>query len=126
MTVYGFPKWQKLRNIPSDYFYKLNIHLFTSFFVDYNRLPVIHFIEKYREFYRSEPSQFAFQGYDVGLYFISALRQYGRGLSACLPHHSADLLQSTYRFARGNETDGYENRAVFLINYTPTFEIVRK
>ena len=124
VKVYGFPKWQKFKNIPIDYFYRLNIHIFTPYYVDYSQRDVKRFVNDYRHYYRSEASQYSFQGYDIGLYFLKALKKYGVDFKYCLPNLEVDLLQSNYRFIQQSSVDGFDNKSVFLINYTQDFDIV--
>lgn len=124
VKVYGFPRWQKFKNIPIEYFYRLNVHVFTPFFVDYTKRDVKFFVNDYRHFYRSEPSQYSFQGYDIGLYFLKALKKYGIDFKYCLKNHDIDLLQSNYKFIQQSSVDGFDNKSVFLINYTQDFDIV--
>lgn len=124
VKVYGFPKWQRFKNIPiQDYYYKLNLHLFTPFYVDYTRNNVKRFVDKYRRYYRSEPSQYSFQGYDIGLYFLKAIKTYGVDFKFCLKNLDVDLLQSKYRFEQDRSRDGFENKSVYLIHYTPDYDI---
>jgi len=125
VKVYGFPRWQRFKNVPVDYFYKLNINLFTTYFVDYNRKDVKSFIDNYRHYFRAEASQYSFQGYDIGLYFLKALKSYGVDFKYCLPNLKVDLLQSKYRFIQNSSVDGFDNKSIFLIRYTPDFDIVK-
>lgn len=124
VKVYGFPKWQKFKNVPIDYFYRLNINIFTPYYVDYLQKDVKFFVNDYRHFYRSEPSQYSFQGYDIGLYFLKALKKYGVDFKYCLPNLDVDLLQSNYKFIQQSSVDGFDNKSVFLINYTQDFDII--
>lgn len=124
VKVYGFPKWQKFKNVPIDYYYKLNLHLFTPFYVDYTRKDVKTFVNDYRHYYRSEASQYSFQGYDIGLYFLKSMKKYGVDFKYCLPSMRIDLLQSNFRFEQRSSTDGFENESIFLIHYTSDFDIL--
>jgi len=123
VKVYGFPKWQKFKNVPVEYYYRLNLHLFTPFYVDYTRKDVKEFVDDYRYFYRAEASQYSFQGYDIGLYFLKALKKYGVDFKYCLPSMKVKLLQSNYRFEQRSNVDGFENESIFLIHYTSDFDI---
>ncbi|GHT72235.1 hypothetical protein FACS189456_0170 [Bacteroidia bacterium] len=116
-VVYGNNKWRKFENIELDNFYHLNLQLATPYFVDYSAEPVIDFIEQYRQQYKTEPSQFAFQGYDVALYFVSAIYQYGRQFEKCLPQLQVELLQSTYQFEAKQTYLYHENQGAFLLRY---------
>jgi len=125
VKVYGFPRWQRFKNVPIDYFYKLNVNLFTPYFVNYNRKDVKRFVDDYRHYYRSEASQYSFQGYDIGLYFLKALKNYGIDFKYCLQNLNVDLLQSNYRFVQSNSVDGFDNQSIYLIRYTQDFDIVQ-
>lgn len=125
ISIYGFPSWQKFRNVQVDYLYNLQLHLFTPFFVNYGNPLVKSFITKYRHEFRSEPSQYSYQGYDVMLYFLTAMQKYGIDFKFCISNHKADLLQSKFSFEQNNALSGFENRAVHAIKYTKNYEIVR-
>ncbi len=122
-TVYGPARWQTMRNIPTDYFYKLNLNVFTPFFVDYTRPSVKRFIVEYRDLYRAEPSQYSYLGYDVGLYFILAMKNYGVDFNQCLYSHRLFLLQSDFWFGNVNTQSAFQNERQFIINYTGDFDV---
>lgn len=124
ISVYGLPRWQRFKNIQVDYFYELNLHLFTPFYVDYKRTEVKSFVAKYRDSFRVEPSQFAFQGYDIMFYFLTAMQSYGIDFQFCINNHKRSLLQSDYKFRQTNSIHGYENHLVNIIRYMPNFDIV--
>ncbi|HNV51612.1 MAG TPA: hypothetical protein PKM28_01865, partial [Tenuifilaceae bacterium] len=124
-TVYGPARWQKMKNIPTDYFYKLNLNIFTPFFVDYTRTDVKNFIVEYRNLYRSEPTQYSYLGYDVGLYFISAMKNYGVNFNECLNSYRTNLLQSEFWFKESRPSALIQNHQQFIINYNSNFEVLR-
>lgn len=123
ISVYGLPRWQRFRNVQVDYYYKLQLHLFSPFFLDYASSDLKSFINKYRDVYRSEPTQFSFQGYDVFYYFLSAMKRFGPDFKFCISHHKVSLLQSEFDFKQINSISGFENRAVYMIKYNKNFEI---
>ncbi len=125
ISIYGFPRWQRFRNVQLDYYYQLQLHLFAPFFVDYTDSSVKNFIEKYRETFRAEPNSYAFQGYDVMFYFLNALKKYGEEFLYCLPQHRMNLLRSSYHFERNNQKGGLENRTIYNLRYSKNFEISR-
>jgi LysM repeat protein len=120
--VYGPSRWRRLKNVPSDYLFALNTCIFSPFYVDYSRADVKNFIAKYRETYRDEPSQFSYLGFDVGYYFISALKEFGPDFSNCLSTFPMQLLQSEFKF---NLVDkGYMlNDGLYFIRYNPDFTL---
>lgn len=125
ISLYGFPRWQRFRSVQIEYYYQLQLHLFTPFFVNFAQPRVRNFIASFREHFRAEPSQFAYQGYDVVFYFLSAMKEYGPDFQYCLKHHKPNLLQSEFAFSQVNQISGYENRAIHMIRYTKGFDIIK-
>jgi LysM repeat protein len=124
IVVYGTNKWRKFGNIELETFYNLNLHIATPYFVDYEAEHVISFVKIYRNRYKTEPSQLAFQGYDVAKYFVEAIYRYGVDFEACLPANDVLLMQSVYRFATSSYRY-HNNKDGILIRYDPeTMKIV--
>lgn len=74
ITLFGLPRWRNFETIEVDYFHRMNLHLSLPYFVDYTRENVKDFLMKYRALYNSEPTPFAFQGYDVTMHAYEILR----------------------------------------------------
>lgn len=53
----------------------INLNIISPFYVDYTDTIVKSFSEKYRERYYTEPSEFAVNGFEQAIYFISAYNQ---------------------------------------------------
>lgn len=123
IEVYGFPRWQKFRNVQTDYFYQLELKLFTPFYIDYSKPKVKAFIADYRDAFRAEPTQYAFQGYDVAFYFLTAMKKYGVDFMYCINNLKVDLLQSEFNFVKKDIMSGYENNSIRMIRYTKDYEI---
>ena len=121
----GLSRWQRFRNIDPEYFFNLNLSIATPFFIDYHKADMKNFILKYRDTYKTEPGQMAIHGYDVGMYFLSALKYYGKNFQNCIYNHNPDLLQADYRFVKWYETSGYENIGVVIIKYYDGYNIFR-
>jgi hypothetical protein len=68
MTVYGPARWQKMKNVPPDYLFKLNARVFTPFYVDYSREEVKRLLPV-RDRYRAEPTSFQ-SGLYVGIFTL--------------------------------------------------------
>ena len=101
--VYGPARWMRMKNIPSEYLYKTNLHIYSPFFVDYHQPNVRKFVGDYRETFRAEPSQLSFLGYDLGLYFLTALKTYGaENLREFLSQHQIPSLQMNCVFKLDN------------------------
>jgi LysM repeat protein/ABC-type branched-subunit amino acid transport system substrate-binding protein len=129
ITVYGMPSWQMWKTIELNYFHHLQLHLISPFYIDYNNAEVKQFLEKCRKTYGYEPYEtsamgynFCMLGYDVGFYFLSALRQYGKDFQQCLGSLETHLLLSPYRFTQEGP-GGYINQGFNMIRYNPDFTI---
>ena len=115
ITLVCAPDWQKHEKLLVDNLLKMHAIYISDFFVDYNNEDAKRFVLRFRQKYVTEPQQYAFEGYDVGCYFLNALMQYGSDdLINCLHCYQASMLHTNYRFyyknylnATGNE--GKEN-----------------
>jgi hypothetical protein len=126
ITLYGQARWRNFENVDLSFFHHMNLHLVVPFYVDYQHDNVRRFVMRYRTQFNREPSQYAFQGYDVFFYFLSALRAYGRDFAPCLPDMRLNLLQGNYVFRRAHSGAGYLNTGACLVRYVPDFTVIKK
>ena len=107
--------WQKHEKLLVDNLLKMNAIYISDCFVDYNSDEAKRFVLRFRQKYDVDPMQYAFEGYDVGCYFLNALLQYGSDdLIGCLHCYQASMLHTNYRFYYKNYMnvvgeDGKEN-----------------
>lgn len=110
ITLVCAPDWSKFEKLLVDNLLKMNAIYVSDFFVDYQSEPAKRFVQRFRSKYAAEPEKYAFEGYDVGQYFLTALMQYGSDdLIGCLHCHEASLLHTTYRFYYKNYLKADEN-----------------
>ena len=115
ITLVCAPDWQKHEKLLVDNLLKMHAIFVSDFFVDYNDDAAKRFVLRFRQKYVAEPQQYAFEGYDVGCYFLNALMQYGSDdLINCLHCYQASMLHTSYRFYYKNYLnaggeDGKEN-----------------
>jgi LysM repeat protein len=126
ITLYGQSRWRNFENVDLSFFHHMNLHLTVPFYVDYQHENVRQFVMRYRLQFNREPSQYAFQGYDVFFYFLNALRAYGREFAPCLSAMHLNLLQGNYIFRRSAPGAGYLNIGSCLVHYAPDFTVNRK
>jgi LysM repeat protein/ABC-type branched-subunit amino acid transport system substrate-binding protein len=129
IVVYGMPSWQMWKTIELNYFHHLQLHLISPFYIDYNNAKVQQFLEKCRKTFGYEPYEtsamgynFCMLGYDVGFYFLSALKEYGKDFQQCMGSMETHLLLSPYRYTREGP-GGYINQGFNMIRYNPDFTI---
>lgn len=109
ITLIGLPHWPKFENLIVDNLMSLNAIYFNNSFVDFDNKSVQNFITIFREKYACEPKDYAFEGYDVGMYFLTALMRYGNQFGDCLPYYHQPLLHTSYYFSRPTDGNGMEN-----------------
>lgn len=126
LTLIGLSNFKNYSSIQVEYFHHVNMTLLSPYFIDYKSKVTNRFIEAYRDNYSAEPDQYSFQGYDVAFYFMSALYNYGRDFIDCLPNLQVDLTQTDFSFDRVTRMGGYMNTGLFIVNYTPDYDVVKK
>lgn len=116
VVLYAPSRIRNYETIEVENFHNTSLHVSTGYYIDYNDPRVQEFLLKYRALYNTEPTQFAFQGYDLARYFIEIISKYGNRWTNKLENSDASMLQSTYRFRRSGE-GGYVNTGVRRIVY---------
>lgn len=119
VTLYATNRLRNFETIDADNLYKLGLRVSTPYYVDYTNDETRNFVLKYRALYNTEPSQYAFQGYDILTYFIATLNDLGDSFFDFIEYYPMDLLQNSIRFVRTNEEGGYVNVHTRDIEYRP-------
>lgn len=118
MTVYGLQKWADFDNIDLAYKEKLNVHLAMSDWVDRNDPRTRKFIRNYRDVHQNDPSEYAFLGYDVTLYFLHQLMYKGRRFYRHFnENNEIGTLQLPITMQSTGMESGYRNVAVTLVDH---------
>jgi len=115
-TVFGLPRWDQFEGMDFEYLIKSRTHITSTAFLDYDNPAVNEFAEEFRQTYSIDPDMLAFQGFDVGWFFLSALFEFGREFPACMNELKIKPLQTRYWFMQ-NKGDGWENRFWEMIRY---------
>ena len=123
ITLVCIPDWTKYEKLLVDNLLKMNAIYVSDGFVDYDNEAVKRFVVRFRSRYASEPQKYAFQGYDLATFFLTALQNYGADdLMRCLHCHQTPMLSTQYKFyyknyLRVGESDGKENLFWSLYQY---------
>lgn len=116
IVLYAPSKIRSFDTIEVEHFHKTSMHVSLTYFINYEDQAVKDFLLKYRALYNTEPTQFAFQGYDIARYFISLCHKYGKRWPEKLEDSETAMLQSTFKLIK-NGTGGYVNNGVRRIVY---------
>ena len=109
ITVVMLPDWSKFEGLFNDNLMKMRAIYFDDYYVDYQDIKTECFICKFRSRYNTEPTEYAFEGFDIGWYFLNALDVFGRDMINYLPEYDIPLLHTRFRFRKNSEESGYEN-----------------
>ncbi len=102
VTLVTSSDWRKYDKIETEYYSRLKTHYIDQFFVDYSDPEVIRFIDRFRERYNLEPTldHFAFQGYDITRFFLTALIKYGNGFGLEVNDLKLPLLCTQFHYVQ--------------------------
>ncbi len=123
VTSYGTSKLRLLDTVDNNFYHQTSLHLTTAYYVDYDSPQVNKFILAYRALYKTEPSQFAFQGYDTAHYFVSMVAKYGDKWTRFLDQERVCMLHLDFLFNR-NENGSLANGAIRRVVYQPDMKVV--
>lgn len=116
VVLYSPSKIRNFETIEVENIHNTSLHTSLGYYINYENPKVKNFLMKYRALYNTEPTQFAFQGYDIATYFIDLVYRYGENWSEMLAAGEQKMLQSTFRFAKVPD-GGYINNGVRRIVY---------
>ena len=117
ITLVCAPDWTKFEKLLVENLLQMNAIYLTDNFVDYSSEEANRFVADFRSKYTVEPQNYAFEGYDVATYFLTALMRYGKDMTECLPYFTMPLLHAQYHFMRKGEGNGLENQNWSMYQY---------
>ena len=69
--------------------------------------------------------KYAMLGYDIGMYFMTAIHTFGLNFQNNLQQVNYASLQNGFRFERVNNWGGFLNTNLYMVNYRKDFTITR-
>lgn len=117
IVLFGLQSWNTYDNLDIEYLNNLNLHTPSNYFIDYDKTVTKNFIKQYRERFKTEPENYAYEGFDVTLYFLNALHNNGEAFLKFLPENKQSYIETNFNFARFPSDSGLENRSVYILQY---------
>ncbi len=114
ITLFGMLTWLRFESIDLKYLNHFNTHFYSSQFVDYESDNVLEFVGAFQEDYYTDPNRTAFLGYDVALFFLTALSTYGENFSQCINEVKVDLLSTGFNFKKQANSNHFQNHYVLV------------
>ena len=124
VELFGLSKWTGFTSLDTDYYHQLNAHFQLPYYVDYNNPETKAMVERYNKTFNTEPTPFAFQGYDIITLFVEAMNRYGKGFEWGLLKEKYNLIQSDVKFTVTGQGCGIENSALRQVEYDRGWTII--
>ncbi len=116
ITLVGLNDWNSYENIEFDHLNNLNFTYAAPTKPDFSSSASKSFQKKFKEEFKGEPTNYAFQGFDATLFFIDALTRFEKPTLSCLEKMALECgINSCYKFSRTGKDNGLENRYVNIL-----------
>ena len=116
IVMYAPSRVRTFDAIDSSLYHQCSLHICSPYFADYDAENVKAFVRTYRALFRTEPSQFAFQGYDLTHYFASLVSKYGNRWTRALTRVPGSGIHTDFRFEK-TPAGGFRNTGIRRIVY---------
>ena len=121
--ILGTPSWGDYKAIDKELLARYQVVYTTSYSSKSDSLQYQSFFNEYIRLYQAPPSEYAVQGYDLGMYLLQLLDRYDYGSGIPL----ADYIRQ-YGIHRGIHQDvyfskKYDNQLLHIMQYTPTGKV---
>ena len=122
LVLYAPAKIRSFETIEVENLHNTSLHASLTYNIDYDNRNVQNFIRRYRAMFGTEPTQFAFQGYDIAKYFIGMASRYPKSWMSRLDREDTEMLQNHFKF-RANGDGGFVNNGIRRIIYGKDYQI---
>ncbi len=128
LAVLGYPEWVLYTTDFIDYFYDLNVFMFSKIYINPFDPFVKRFYDNFKAWYNKDlmalMPKYGVLGYDLTRFFMRALSRHGQHLEERIVGQEEENLQTVICFERGKEgKQGFYNHALYLVHFTPESSI---
>ena len=122
ITLLALQSILSFESISLDYFENLHLHYPTAYYVNQDLSKVKQFNTTFTSLYDIKPSDYAYRGYDITLYFGNLLKNYGPAISSNFEKGNlmAPVMLGTFNFQpckSGDTIKFYENQNITILKY---------
>ncbi len=118
MNTFGLRKILDFNIINTEYWLKSNLHIISPFYINYSDLLTKKFIETHRNYYETDPNEFAFVGYDQFIMTLSTFAQTNGSFKDLNKTATHSLLANKYLLKEKNNASGLQNSYLHILKYT--------
>ena len=120
VAMYAPSKARTFESVDSSIYHQDHLHICSPYFADYDAPAVRDFVRTYRAVFQTEPSQFAFQGYDLTHFFAGLVSKYGNRWTRALTRVSETGLHTDFRFMK-TQAGAFRNTGIRRIVYNTDY-----
>ncbi|MEK7719114.1 MAG: ABC transporter substrate-binding protein [Bacteroidota bacterium] len=123
LILVGVQEFSRMQSIEIENLHNVNLRYLSTYFVNYNLPAVSTFVENFKTEFGTEPSLFAFQGYDMTTFFLKSLQKKEKFSHNSPSGGDSELLHTSYHFTKISDFGGYTNDSFTVVEYANTFEV---
>jgi len=116
ITLCGWQNTTVSDNIDQEYLNQLH-YTFPHQYNIVNTASYIPIIDSYKTQQGTYPSEYYFIGFDIALYYLTNLKQYGPNFINNLNTFITETNYLRFKFTRPDAITGFDNRGVYIFNY---------
>lgn len=120
ISLYGYTDWLMYTKVYTDYFYKYDAYIPTSFYYNQHSYKTLGLERAYRQWFKSDMRlalpRFAITGFDHAQFFIRGFHKYGGKFVGTRQQNYYTSLQTPLNFKRLKD-GGMQNSAFMLVHY---------
>ena len=120
IAMYAPSRVRTFETVDGSLYHQDDLHICSPYHADYDSEEVKAFVRAYRALYRTDPSQFAFQGYDLTRYFARMCAKYGNRWFRALEREPGSGLHTDFRFEKVRN-GSYRNTGIRRIRYNTDY-----
>jgi hypothetical protein len=91
-----------------------------STWIDHDDTRVQRFIREYRTLYQNEPGDYAFLGFDVAFFYLTALHRFGPDFPIHFAEVTTEPLHMSFKLLKAGVENGYRNENAVMLQYQET------
>lgn len=123
LILIGLQEFTRLQSIETENLHNVNLRFLSNYFVNYSLPAVSLFMDNFKTEFGTEPTQFAFQGYDIATFFLKSIQKKGNPAHNIQLESEAGLLNTAYHFKKISDFGGYANDNFTVVEYASNFEV---
>lgn len=122
VVLYSPSKVRTFETVEVENLHNTSLHTSLAYNIDYDNYRARSFILRYRALFKTEPTQYAYLGYDLTKYFIGLILKYDDEWINHLTEEEATLIQSRFKFET-NGYGGYINKGIRRVIFEKGYQI---